>query len=314
METNFKQPILFIIFNKKEETKRVFYAIREQKPAQLFIAADGAREDKDGEKEKCELIRTWVLDNIDWECDVKTLFRDQNVGCGHAPAEAITWFFEQVDEGIILEDDCLPNESFFKFCEELLPKYRNDTSISIVSGNNFQPDQPLKLDGDYYYSIFPSTNGWASWKCTWEGYDFNISSWKKLNKKSFLKFLFIEKKYQEWWRIMFDTTLNNPPQDAWDWQFHFHCMSRRQLAIIPKANLISNIGYGPDSTHFSDPNYYFANFKMYDMEFPLIHPSEISRNYEADVFIQDNLFGEAEVIPFAKKVKRAIKKQIRRVK
>jgi hypothetical protein len=155
-------PILFIIFNKQEETKRVFQTIRFQKPSVLYIAADGARNDKEGESVKCDAVRSWVLNSIDWDCEVKTLFRNENVGCGRGPSEAISWFFDHVEEGIILEDDCLPNSSFFDYCKELLPKYREDSRISILSANNFQPNQPLSLDGDYYFSVFPSTNGWKN--------------------------------------------------------------------------------------------------------------------------------------------------------
>lgn len=303
-------PILFIIFNKKEETKLVFNTIRAYQPRQLFIAADGSRNEKEGEFDTCNSVREWVLSNVDWECDVKTLFRTENIGCGRGPSEAISWFFEHVEEGIILEDDCLPNSSFFSFCEELLPKYRLDSRISILSANNFQPNQPLDLDGDYYFSIFPSTNGWATWKRTWNEYDYLISKWDNMNKKLFSSSLFHEKKYQLWWIQMYDFVYNTKPGDMWDFQFHFHCMQRNQLAIIPKANLVTNIGYGADATHSADPNDYFANFKMYDLSFPLKHPNRFIRNYEADLFIQENLFGEVEIVSPLKRFKRFLKRSI----
>ena len=304
-------PILFVIFNKQEETKRVFETIRFQKPTSLFIAADGPRVDKEGEIERCESVRSWVLNNIDWECEVKTKFRVDNIGCGRGPSEAISWFFEQVEEGIILEDDCLPNASFFDYCKALLPKYREDSRISILSANNFQPNQPLRLDGDYYFSVFPSTNGWATWNRTWKDYDYFISKWNTIDKKEFLSYLFKEKKYQLWWKQMFDFVYKTKPEDMWDFQFHFHCMQRKQLAIIPKVNLVTNIGYGADATHSSDPNNYFANFKMYELDFPLKHPTDVVRNEVADLFIQQNLFGESEIVSFLKKIKRYIKRSIR---
>ena len=159
----YQLPILLIIFNKVNETQQVFSAIRRQKPERLYIAADGPRPEKPGEAETCKAVRKQVLESIDWECDVQTMFREQNVGCGRGPSEAISWFFSHVPEGIILEDDCLPNDSFFRFCAELLPIYRDDKRISIISGNNFQPVQPMDIEFDYFFSIFPSTNGWASW-------------------------------------------------------------------------------------------------------------------------------------------------------
>ncbi len=167
------------------------------------------------------------------------------------------------------------------------------------------------MDGDYYFSVFPSTNGWATWKRTWKDYDYYISKWNTIDKKEFLSYLFKEKKYQLWWKQMFDFVYKTKPEDMWDFQFHFHCMQRKQLAIIPKVNLVTNIGYGADATHSSDPNNYFANFKMYDLDFPLKHPTAINRNEVADLFIQQNLFGETEIVSFLKKIKRYIKRFMR---
>lgn len=308
--TQYVTPILLIIFNKLEEGKQVFQAIKEQKPVILFIAADGPRHDKVADKGKCEAIRKWVLDNIDWDCEVKTLFNNENKGCGKAVSEAITWFFENVNEGIILEDDCLPNDSFFRFCEENLAKYRDNTNISIISGNNFQRIQPMQIKSDYYFSVFPSSNGWATWKRSWDGFDYSLDRWNNINQAKLIGFLFKEKKYQLWWKNYFDWIYKTKPSDMWDFQFHFHCMLRKQLAIIPKVNLVSNIGYGPDATHSSDPNSYFANVPTLELQFPLNHPEEIIRHYEADVFIQQMLFGEVEVASPWKKLKRSVKRII----
>ena len=302
--------VLFIIFNKREETKRVFNVIRSQQPGRLFIAADGPRPERPGEYQACQYVREWVLSHIDWKCEIKTLFRDQNVGCGRGPSEAISWFFEHVDEGIILEDDCLPNETFFWFSQVLLERYRNNPKISIISGNNFQVVQPMMLGTDYYFSLFPSTNGWAAWKRSWENYEYHITSWPTLNKKKFLRSLFKEKKYQLFWKQLFDWAYEQKPDDTWDIQFHYHCMKRNQLAVIPAANLISNIGYGPDATHSKDPNNYFANVPTHDIAFPLRHPNQIKRNYEADEFIQNNLFGALDFDTRFKKFKRLIKRII----
>jgi hypothetical protein len=303
--------VLFIIFNKIDETKKVFSAIRYQKPSRLFIAADGPRSDKEGEAEKCRSIRQWVLKNIDWDCDIKTLFRDENVGCGRGPSESITWFFSHVNEGIILEDDCLPNESFFRFCSHLLDKYRDDHRVSIISGNNFQPHQPMALDSDYYFSIFPSSNGWATWKRSWDGFDYYLSGWPKVNKSKLRAFLFNEKEYAQWWLDHFSWLHKHKPEDMWDFQFHCLCMTRNQLAIIPKANLVTNIGYGPDATHSQDSDSYFANVPTHELACPLTHPGGINRNYEADLFIQRMLFGRVDIDSPFKKIKRVIKKAIR---
>ncbi|GAB3993178.1 hemolytic protein HlpA [Spirosoma daeguense] len=306
----FSVPILFIIFNRLKETQAVFNAIRLLQPEHLFIAADGPRYHIVGEQVKCTIVREWVVDNVDWPCSIHTLFRDQNIGCGKGPSEAISWFFEHVEEGIILEDDCLPNSSFFAFCEELLTKYRNDERISAISGNNFQPVQPMHLSYDYYFSIFPSSWGWATWRRAWKGFDFTISSWPTINKKDVLVNLFVDKKYALWWKRQFDWMYKNQPQDMWDFQFHYHSIQKKQLAIIPKANLVSNIGHNSNGTHFQDPNSLISKLPTYNIEPQLRHPNEVLRNYEADVYIQDLLFGQVEIVSNVKRVKRAIKKAI----
>jgi hypothetical protein len=306
-----KTDILFIIFNRLEVAKRVFSAIRDQKPERLFVAADGARSDKPAEQEQCDIIRKWVLDHIDWDCRVETLFHEKNKGPGFAQIEAIGWFLGQVEEGIILEDDCLPCPSFFRFCEENLEKYRNNKKISMISGNNFQLSQPMPINSDYYFSIFPSSNGWAAWRRSWQAYDHYIRQWKNSDEKQFLSFLFKEKKYQLWWKNKFDWIYENQPNDLWDFKFHYCCMARKQLAIIPKANLVTNIGYGPNATHTFNPDSYFANVPTYELLFPLDHPEAIVRNYEADLFIQKMLFGEVEIVSPWKRVKRLIKRLIR---
>lgn len=305
--SNHPSPVLLIIFNKEDETKKVFYKIRQYKPQRMFIAADGARLEVEGEKEKCNKIRSWLLSNIDWECEVKTLFRSVNLGCGRGPAEAITWFFSHVSEGIILEDDCLPHSSFFQFCEVLLEKYRNVPGISAISGNNFQPIYSTKSEADYYFSIFPSSWGWATWRRVWVDFDFSISTWPTVNKRNFLTFLFRESAYQKWWEQQFDFMYSTKPEDMWDFQFHYLSMLNKQLAVIPKVNLVSNIGHGVDGTHFHDSSSNLSNIPSHKIHFPLNHPAEIKRNYEADIIVQNLIFGRVEAVSNFKRLKKLIK-------
>jgi hypothetical protein len=310
MDEQFSVPILFLVFNRPGVTARVFEAIRRQKPARLFVAADGPRQERPGEEGLCQATRDLILKGIDWDCEVKTYFRDKNAGCGRNVSEAITWFFEQVEEGIILEDDCLPNDSFFEYCRVLLEKYRYEEQISAISGNNFQDSQPMLMDSDYYFSVFPSSWGWATWRRAWQGYRLVVSEWQDGSHTDFTRRLFHEKKFQLWWKNRYLHFYNNELTYTWDFQFHFHSMRRKQLAIIPGANLISNIGHGPDATHFHDPNSRFANMPTYPLLFPLRHPRAVVRNYEADVFIQELLFGEIVEESPLKKTKRMIKKAI----
>ena len=160
-------PVLFLIFKRPDTTQRVFEAIKKAKPKQLFISADGGRNEE--EKKSCNALREAIVAQIDWDCELKTLFRENNLGCKMAVSSGISWFFEEVEQGIILEDDCLPNESFFKFCETMLEKYKDDQSIWHIGANNFQ-DSIKRGDADYFFSMYSHIWGWASWRDRWQKY------------------------------------------------------------------------------------------------------------------------------------------------
>ncbi|GAB3279243.1 hemolytic protein HlpA [Larkinella harenae] len=304
-------PILFIIFNRVDLAKTVFDKIRAQRPVKLFIAADGPRPGIEMDRINCEVVRKYVLDSIDWECQVYKLFRETNLGCGRSVSSAISWFFDEVEEGIILEDDCVPNEHFFKFCETLLQRYRSNHSISAISGNNFQPLQPMLIEPDYYFSVFPSSWGWATWRRAWTGFDLHISDWPTARQKELESFLFQEKKYSHWWKRQFDHYSHDKVEHTWDFQFHYLSMSRNQLAVLPKVNLVSNIGTGDDATHFKSAESELVNMPTFKLSFPLKHPKSISRNYEADLYHQKLLFGEVEIHSIYKRFKKFVKRVIR---
>jgi hypothetical protein len=240
----FTTPVLFLIFNRPDTTQKVFDAIKKAKPKQLFVAADGPRENKEGEKEKCEQARK-IIEQVDWDCKVKTLFRDKNLGCKVAVSSAIDWFFENVKEGIILEDDCLPDQSFFQFCKKMLEKYRNDTRIMMITGTNYFINN-IEIKESYFFSKHFTIWGWATWRRAWKHYDINMDAWGKFKKEDQLKYLtnsFIIKKHFE---KTFDLISNNK-MDTWDIQWVFTCFFNNGLAIIPRCNLISNIGV--EGTH-----------------------------------------------------------------
>jgi len=306
-----KTPVLFILFNRLNTAQQVFNSIREYQPHQLYIAADGSRLGSEGEKEKCDDVREWVISHIDWECDIKTLFRSQNMGCGLGPASAITWFFEQENEGIILEDDCMPHNDFFIFCEQLLDYYRDDHRISIISGCNFDLKKEFSTTDSYYFSVFPYTWGWATWKRNWNEYDYNLSRWKRMKQKDLLTYIFNDKKYNLSWKNLFDKLSNNEPKDIWDYQFFFQCFKRKQLSIVPSVNLISNIGCGNMGTHTILEDSVMSNIKSDSMTFPLNHPMELKRNVGYDVFLQVLNYGVIEQVSLLKKIKRIIKRQLR---
>lgn len=273
--------VLFLVFNRLDTTKQVFEAIRQAKPPRLYIAADGARETKEGETEKVKAVREYIISNIDWECEVKTLFREQNLGCKMAVSSAITWFFENEEMGIILEDDCLPSQSFFWFCEELLHKYKNENSIYMISGDGRATNQE-SIKSDYDFVSYALIWGWASWARAWKNYDVKMSDWLN-QKKSVLKNISQEKNTRRYWRdayqMSFDGKIN-----TWDYQWSYTLQKQQALCIVPKVNLITNIGFGEDATHTFDQTSSNANIQRADLNFPLKSPDKISKNLKLNFF------------------------------
>jgi hypothetical protein len=282
----FETPILFLIFNREDTAQKVFDAIRRQKPKYLFVAADGARKHKPGEAETCQRVRD-IIKQVDWDCELKTLFREENLGCKLAVSSAITWFFENVEQGIILEDDCLPDPSFFPFCEELLNKYKDDTRIGHISGNNFLPgiiEERINYDFCSYSHIW----GWATWRRAWKNYDVNFPFWsKQKNKRSFL---FCNKCDEFYFSSFISDAINNRNGiNTWDTQWLFTLRLQNQLSIYPSANLVINIGLGnPNATHTTKHSKQLVPASP--VSFPLKHPEYVLCNKEIDNNTMKKLF------------------------
>ena len=237
-------PVLFLVFNRPAETARVFAAIRAQQPRQLFVAADGARPDRPGELALVQETRA-IATKVDWPCKVQTLFQEENLGCGLAVSGAISWFFEQVEEGIILEDDCLPHPDFFPYCETLLTRYRHEPRVATIAGTHFLP---LPHQQSHYASKYFQMWGWATWKRTWQQYDYDLSMLSSEGFGELLKAthpIAIECGY--WTQIY--NALKAGAVDTWDFQVFFSSWRTGANHIMPGKNLVSNIGYGPAATH-----------------------------------------------------------------
>jgi hypothetical protein len=297
-----KTAVLFLVFNRPDTTKQVFEAIHKAKPPRLYVAADGPRVDKSVEQEKCEQVRQ-IATQVDWECEVKTLFRDKNLGCKIAVSSAIDWFFENEEEGIILEDDCLPSQSFFWFCEELLERYREDMRIGMISGNNLF-EQKTVLKESYFYS-YGNIWGWASWRRCWVHYDVEMKLWEDTREQNHIKY-FIDNDY------IFTNLAENFNRlvsgdiDTWDYQWLFARLSNKLLTINPSKNLVSNIGFGEDSTHTEGVSV-FSNLKKYELSFPLRHPKHVSTDIEY-------VNSQYASIPIRKKIKSFILNKLKRIR
>ena len=270
--------VLFLVFNRLDTTKQVFEAIRQAKPPRLYVAADGARANKEGEADKAQAVRDYIMQNIDWKCEVRTLFREENLGCKYAVSGAITWFFENEEQGIILEDDCLPSQSFFLFCEELLERYKDDMRVGQITGDNFQ-NGIKRGDGDYYFSVHNHIWGWATWRDRWKEYDVSLAGMEDVE---FLWQVFNDTDEKKYWEKIFYKMKNNQI-DTWDYQWSFALWNVKMLTITPNINLVKNIGFGVDATH-TKLETKFSNLKTSNI-IVSSHPRKVVRNYEADRYI-----------------------------
>ena len=296
--TNFTPPhslktaVLFLIFHRPDTTKQVFEAIRQAKPPRLYVAADGPRADKSGEAEKVEWVRR-VATDVDWNCEVKTLFRDKNLGCRVAVSSAIDWFFENEEEGIILEDDCLPSQSFFWFCEELLERYREDMRIMAVSGDNFQKG-PARNEFSYYFSRFNHCWGWASWRRAWSYYEKDMQSWPSIRDNDYMQDILLDKTVVKYWDKIFEAVYKNKI-DTWDYQWTFSCWVQNGLTVLPNVNLVLNIGFDGDATHTTGKDNRLSKMTAFELLFPLTHTNWMIRDKRADDYTQKTNFNQLNI-------------------
>lgn len=279
-----RTPVAFIIFNRPEKTARVFEAIRQVRPAQLFIIADAPRNEV--EKEKTDAARA-LTEHIDWDCEVKRRYATENLSVKKGPPTGISWVFEHVDRAIFLEDDCLPDPTFFPYCEELLEKYKDDERVMQISGDNFQQGNPkFVCNESYYFSVSPQLWGWATWRRAWKKYDESpMDAWPEVKKSGALKDILADGAVYEWWEKLFERNYENKV-DTWEGPWLFVCMMYG-LCINPRSNLVTNIGYDQEASHWrkglstEDEN---ANIPTLAINFPLVHPREVRANAQADAY------------------------------
>ena len=280
-------PVVFLIFNRPSLTAQVFERIRQAQPRQLLIVADGPRANHAGEAELCAQTRA-VVERIDWDCDVQRNYADANLGCKRRIASGLDWVFATVEEAIILEDDCLPQPTFFRFCEEMLDRYRHDERIMGIGGANYQFGQRRganKTDS-YYFSRFCHIWGWASWRRSWQLYDVEMKLWPEVKRLGWLNDIIMNDAIAAQWGRMFDRVVAGE-LDTWDCQWAFATWVHAKLGIVPNGNLISNIGFGAQATHTNTRGArppLTANLPTPAMTFPLQHPNYVIRDKAADDF------------------------------
>ncbi len=274
--------VLFLIFNRPDKTQQVFKRIREARPAKLFIGADGPRKNRPNEVSLCNQTREIVLKQVDWPCEVQTLFNEKNLGNKLACAFAITWFFENVEEGIILEDDCLPDPSFFCFCKELLKKYRDNEQVMMICGFNAHSDKSMK--DSYFFSRYGSIWGWATWQRAWQYYDLEMKDWPEYKESGVMQ-TFLCKKVLKKMTTNFSTCYSKNTS-GWATPWIFSCWRYNGISVMPQTNLIENIG--PIGVHMKpyDPNLAIPSVPII---FPLTHPKNEEINTMFDHKLEQNI-------------------------
>jgi hypothetical protein len=267
-------PVLFIVFNRPAETALAFNAIRTGRPSRLFIAADGPRPGRKGDVEACAQVRK-IVSAIDWDCHVEHRYCDVNKGCREAVSEAVSWFFEHVPEGIILEDDCVAEPSFFPYCTELLARFRDDERIFKISGTNLLGtyDTPTS----YFFSIFGNIWGWASWRRAWRHFDVEMTQWPEAKRTGLLERLIESKEDRAYYARNFERTYRGKI-DTWDYQWAFARFAHHGLTVLPRTNLVQNVGFGRGATHTTDPNSPLAAVPSSELTFPLVHPEVVEHD------------------------------------
>lgn len=300
-------PIVFLIFQRAESTARVFERIAKVRPKTLLVVADGPRRERKGEAERVAATRR-LIDHVDWPCTVLKNYSDANLGCKHRVATGLTWAFEQVEEAIVLEDDCVPDPSFFTYCEALLERFRQDERVMVVSGSNFQNGNS-RSEYSYYFSKYAHCWGWATWRRAWRHFDLAMSQWEAFKAQGGPARAADSDLEANYWSDIFERE-SKGQIDSWAYAWMFNCWSQQGLTAIPSVNLVSNIGFDSYATHTRDPKHVLSCQPTGALP-ELRHPPEVARHKIADIYTLANAFGVRPIgaeMAWGKRLERGIRR------
>ncbi len=245
-----KTPVAFVVFNRPELTRRAFQRIREARPSTLLVVCDGPRRDRPDDQGKVDEVRRIIAKGVDWPCELLTNYSDENLGCRERPKSGFDWAFSLVENAIFLEDDCLPDPSFFTFCEEMLDRFRNDERVLHINGTNFIAPY-VSPKTSYFFSKYVWVWGWATWRRAWQHYDYTMATWDA--RCQALKGSFDTSREQAFWMSTFQEARRDwHAAQAWDFPWIYSCWTHGGLSVVPAVNLVENLGFGPDATHTKD--------------------------------------------------------------
>lgn len=306
--SNNKVPVLFLIFDRKDVSVKAFEEIQKYKPLQVFVAADGPRNNKPNEYTKCQETRDAIMRMIDWDCQIYTLFRDENLGCAMAVSSAIDWFFQHVEYGIIIEDDVVVSKDFFKMCELLLPKYQDENMIMMISSQCLAPKKYYVRD-EYTFSNTASIWGWATWKRAWALMDMDMSRWPATKTIDLIRAygIFEGLMFKYYWSNAYNLISSGKNFNSWATRWAFNLMSLGKLCLVPKINLSKNIGCtGTGGAHYEindiDP---YKDLRIHSLKWPLKDPEEIKLDKKY-IKHERNDFFRVRMIGLRKKIKKLL--------
>jgi len=298
---------LFIIFNRPRQTELVFEAIRKAKPLKLLVVADGPRSNRPGEKDACDATRA-IIETVDWPCQVLKNYSEHNMGCKKRVSTGINWGFSEEEELIVLEDDCLPSDSFFSFANECLDRYRHEHDVGLISGTNLVPDKFLpRKDSSYRFSKYPHIWGWASWRRAWGNYSVEINDLPP-NLRQFKQQFPCSIRNHDYWFNIFNA-VSQGKIDTWDYQLFYYFWKNKLISISPNVNLIENIGFGQDATHtFGDRPSWLQPAR--ELTWPILHPKNLTPYDRADIWESKKLFSNPV---FFRRLLSAIRRRMRKI-
>ncbi len=268
-------PVLLLLFNRPDHTAAVLDRLRLVRPSQVYIHCDGPRANVPGEALKVDQVRA-QMPGIDWPCEIQTRFRDQNAGLRAGVSDALNWFFSAVELGIVLEDDCLPDPSFFPFCEELLERYATEEQVMHIGGSNVAEPLTRQLPSSYFFSQFSFVWGWASWRRAWVKMSLDLDGFETFQAQNRIQSLSKNRMAQAYMLDKFRATKARE-NNSWAYAWAYSVLKNKGLSIVPSLNLVQNTGIGEaGATHTKESNP-LAKLQASKMAFPLRHPDQIER-------------------------------------
>jgi hypothetical protein len=294
-------PVAFLFFNRPEAVRQSFPAIRAYKPKQLLLVSDGPRANHPTDAENCNACRQIIEEMIDWECEVYRNYSPENLGCRERVSSGIDWVFENVEEAIIVEDDCVPSASFFTFCEELLTKYRDNPSVMMISGFNCLQRPQNRYS--FYTARTGIIWGWATWRSRWRLYDVSMKDWPEMRDNNQLSKYIDHPLILEYWNERFDRVYNKLI-DTWDYQWIYTIFKHQGVCCYPNVNLVQNVGFGAAATHTLDPKNYLSRIKPGQIKRPVTFPPTVSPQRGVDFRIFRSFFRPSLLTRIYRKIMR----------